>query len=272
MNQSSFQKIWISNSTRHGNRYAWRVAGKVVGAVVLAMALLTGLTFLALWLHWPMGTVSLVVCLGITALVIWMALRIGRQASRDTLIFCQDREDRLFVIDARKFVPYERGILGFFSMAAHTQKILRNLTQSGVLERYLSEKQSLVGLEPQILRVENLRERPEEYALVCRVRYPHGGEGKASYRLIRGLEDEAGLLRALESLREAEHLVEPRKNPQPARILASGLFLVVLVALCALSHPAVGQLPDTLYFPCLGLAMVALWIFLYFIIKQRRGE
>ena len=73
MNQSSFQKIWISNPTRHGNRYAWRVAGKVVGAVVLAMALLTGLTFLALWLHWPMGTVSLVVCLGITALVIWMA-------------------------------------------------------------------------------------------------------------------------------------------------------------------------------------------------------
>ena len=241
MNQSSFQKIWISNPTRHGNRYAWRVAGKVVGTVVLAMALLIGLTFLALWLHWPMGTVSLVVCLGITALVIWMALRIGRQASRDTLIFCQDREDRLFVIDARKFVPYERGILGFFSMAAHTQKILRNLTQSGVLERYL-------------------------------VRYPHGGEGKASYRLIRGLEDEAGLLRALESLREAEHLVEPRKNTQPARILASGVFLAALVALCALSHPAVGQLPDTLYFPCLGLSIVALWIFLYFVIKQRRGE
>ena len=158
--------------------------------------------------------------------------------------------------------PAERGILGFFSMAAHTQKTLRNLTQSGVLGRYLSEKQSLVGLEPQILRVENLRERPEEYALVCRVRYPHGGEGKASYRLIRGLEDEAGLLRALESLREAEHLVEPRKNPQPARILASGVFLAALVALCALSHPAVGQLPDPLYFPCLGLSIVALWIFL----------
>ena len=138
MNQSSFQKIWISNPTRHGNRYAWRVAGKTVGTVVLAMALLAEMVFLAFWLHWPMGTVSLVVCLGITALAIWMALRIGRQASRDTLIFCQDREDRLFVIDARKFVPYERGILGFFSMAAHTQKILRNLTQSGVLERYLA--------------------------------------------------------------------------------------------------------------------------------------
>ena len=175
------------------------------------------------------------------------------------------------MIDARKFVPYERGILGFFSMAAHTQKILRNLTQSGVLERYLSEKQSLVGLEPQILGWKTC-ESAQRNTPWC------AGCGTPTAERARPFTASSGDWKTKPAASGAGVPAGSRasgRTPEKSsagRILASGLFLVVLVALCALSHPAVGQLPDTLYFPCLGLAMVALWIFLYFIIKQRRGE
>ena len=42
--------------------------------------------------------------------------------------------------------------------------------------------------------------------------------------------------------------------------------------MCVLSHPAVAVMSGELCFPCMGASLAAFCVFLYFIIRQRRGE
>ena len=55
-------------------------------------------------------------------------------------------------------------------------------------------------------------------------------------------------------------------------ILLGGLALAACVTMCVLSHPAVAVMSGELYFPCMGASLAAFCVFLYFIIRQRRGE
>ena len=85
-------------------------------------------------------------------------------------------------------------------------------------------------------------------------------------------EDEELLLRQLERRKSWAGALEAAENRNPFRILASALALLLFAALCVLSHPALGLLPQAIYFPCLGAAFLSLYALVWFILRQRLGE
>ena len=48
--------------------------------------------------------------------------------------------------------------------------------------------------------------------------------------------------------------------------------MLLLVAVTVLSHPAVGRLPDTLYFPLLAVTSLAVILLLCLLLRRHRGE
>ena len=66
--------------------------------------------------------------------------------------------------------------------------------------------------------------------------------------------------------------LELAENRKPLYILLSLLACSGFSLLCALSHPAVALLPQSVYFPCLGAAFAALCCTVWFVIRQLRGE
>lgn len=67
----------------------------------------------------------------------------------------------------------------------------------------MSREGSLTGQEPQIISVEQIREREKNYRVVCRLKYPNQGEGKRTYAIMKGYEDENGLIWELERRRKS---------------------------------------------------------------------
>ena len=65
---------------------------------------------------------------------------------------------------------------------------------------------------------------------------------------------------------------EETENRKPLYILLIVLVFCIFCILCVLSHPAVAQLPQSLYFPCLGAAFAALCSAVWFGNRQGRGE
>lgn len=262
----------MSQRTVRPKGYAARATLPLAGGLLLAMGLIVGISVLTLYLGWPAEGVLLAATVLITAGIVLFAAGLGRCAARDAMIFCQDDEGRMFVVDARRYAGCHRGIAGYVKMAVQTQKVLETLADGETLERRLSERESLQGMEPQILAVENLKENGKSCSLICQVRYPGGKTGRQTYQLIHGYIEEERLLYELGRLRTSERLVESEDNRGFMRILFSVLALFVTAGLCVLSHPAVGELAEAIYFPCLGLAMISLYALIYFIIRQRRGE
>ena len=123
--------------------------------------------------------------------------------------------------------------------AVKTQRILANLT-GVVLQKYMAQPQSLTGLTPQILAVENLKPAAGGYALVCTVRMPGGAEARQSYFVSAGMEDADELLHELEKLRSLESRLEPRDTRHTGALVVSAAAALLLGAVCAASHPAVG--------------------------------
>ena len=81
--------IWMSPDTRKKSRYGLRTLGGIAGIVALAMLLVVGGTVLGLSQGWPAEQVSLLLCLGGTALVVFLAVRVGRRSATDATIFFQ---------------------------------------------------------------------------------------------------------------------------------------------------------------------------------------
>ena len=162
----------------------------------------------------------LLMVLGITALVVALALALGRRSEADTMIYCRDDEGRLFVVDARSYVRQRAGGRDAVGAAVKTQRILANLT-GGVLQKYMAQPQSLTGLAPQILAVENLKPAAGGYALVCAVRMPGGAEARQSYFVSAGMEDADELLHELEKLRSLESRLEPRDTRHTGALVVS---------------------------------------------------
>lgn len=213
----------------------------------------------------------LLMVLGVTALVVALALALGRRSEADTMIYCRDDEGRLFAVDARSYVRQRAGGRNVMGAAVKTQRILANLT-GGVLQKYMAQPQSLTGLTPQILAVENLKPAAGGYALVCTVRMPGGAEARQSYFVSAGMEDADELLHELEKLRSLESRLEPRDTRHTGALVVSAAAALLLGAVCAASHPAVGLLDSALYFPCLGLAFAAVCVVVWFAVKRSRGE
>ena len=111
--------------------------------------------------------------------------------------------------------------------AVKTQRILANLT-GGVLQKYMAQPQSLTGLTPQILAVENLKPAAGGYALVCTVRMPGGAEARQSYFVSAGMEDADELLHELEKLRSLESRLEPRDTRHTGALVVSAAAALLL--------------------------------------------
>ena len=105
--------IWMSPDTRKKSRYGLRTLGGIAGIVALAMLLVVGGTVLGFSQGWPAEQVSLLLCLGGTALVVFLAVRVGRRSATDATLFFQMEGDRLFAVDARRLVHHGRNALDY---------------------------------------------------------------------------------------------------------------------------------------------------------------
>ena len=259
--QGSILHIWMSPGDTKKSRYGVRTLGGVIGITALALLLVAGGTVLGLAMGWPAELLSVVLCLGATALAVLLAARVGRRSLQDATIFFLMEGDRLFVVDARRLVSPGRGLLSQAAAAMEVQRFLDRMIQSPDLPAGADE----------ILKVERMRENRSHYVLSCQVRHPNGQVIRRTCFLIKGMEDQELLLRQLERRERWDSALEQKANPTPFFLLISALVCAGCAALCVLSHPAVARLPQDLYFPCLGAGFAALCCLVYFVIRHRRG-
>lgn len=260
--QGNILKIWLSPDSAKKSRYGWRTLGGILGIAALAVLLTCGG---AVWLTAsgaPVELLSLGLCLGISALTVFLALRLGRRSVQDATAFFWMEGDRLFAVDARSLVYHGRDVLSHAAATMEVQQFLQKLAENPYLPAGADE----------IRRVERIRENRSHYALVCQVRHPSQRTVRRTYFLVKGLEDQELLLHQLERRKSWENDLDAAENRTPFFILLSALACGGFVLLCVLSHPAVARLPQDLYFPCLGLAFAALCVLVYFVIRQSRGE
>ena len=254
--------IWMSPDTSQKSRYGLRTLGGVVGIVALALLLICGGTVLSLRMGWPMESVSLVLCLGVAVLSVFLAARLGRRAVRDATVFFLMKGDRLFAMDARRLVYHGRDVLSYAAAMIEVQGFLRKIAEEPYLPAGADE----------ILKVERIRENRSHYALSCQVRHPDRRVVRRTYFLVKGMEGQELLLRQLERRERWENIWERKEDRRPLYILVSSLACGGFGTLCILSHPAVAQLPQSIYFPCLGAALAALSCTVWLVIRLRRGE
>lgn len=257
------KQVWMSQDTRKKSRYGLRTLGGVLGIAALVMLAAGGGTVLALSKGWFGKEVSLLLCLGAAALGIVLAAGLGRRAVRDTTVFFLAEGDRLFALDARRLVDQGRDLLSHAAAVWQTQQVLRRLVQNPRLP---------AGGE-EIVQVHQIQEKGDHYVLHCRVYTARRRVLRRTYFLFRGMADQDALLSQLERRRKwTLHALEPAENRNPFRILLSALACCALSALCLLSHPEVGRLPQGIYFPCLGAAFAAGCCLVWFAVRQHRGE
>ena len=258
-------QIWMSPSTRDGARYGRRMLLSVAAIVLGMLALMMGGAWFLLYLDPQVKAVlSLVWCLGATALAVWCAVRLGRRSLQDTLIFWLDDTGRLYAVDVRTLLPVSRSLIGHAAAALQTDRMLEEVRQALATRGSIANACEIVG-------VEHIRENRHDYAVRCQIRRGDS-RGVQTYLIVKGYEDEDLLLMQLERRRIGRSHAELHRDRAPLLMLAGTGALILLVALCVLSHPAVGLLPQTIYFPCLGLAMLPIFLLVYLAIKRHRGE
>ena len=262
-------KIWVSPD-KEKNRYRGGAAWKAAGIAVVMMALTVITVALSFFLSASFGIsreqILMTGCILTVLFGVWLSVRLRNRVLRDAQIFFIDDDGRLYVLDALLFIQYRRGFPGFARMDRDMRK-----EKEAVLQQMRKEHLMPAGAV-EIVKVDSMRERSRNYSLVCRVKYGHGGTGRRTYLLAKGYEDERGLLWELERRKSWQPALEMRKDHTSAYILISVLLFAVCTGLCILSHPSVAYLPQTIYFPCLGLDFAFVWVLTYLIVKRRRGE
>lgn len=121
----------------------------------------------------------------------------------------------------------------------------------------------------EVRSVERLKEHRTCYTLVCRVRPPGRAMVRRTYFVGKDMEHLESLLRQMER-RERGVSLELEENRTPFAIVVSILVCCGFSGPCVLSHPAMAKLPQAIYFPCLGIAFLALCCAVWFGIRQRR--
>lgn len=256
------EQIWMSQDTEKKNRYGLQMLGGIVGIVVLALVLILVGTVVGFQLGLPMKLVSVILCLGVTAFMVIFAMKLGRKSVKDVTVFFLMEGDRLFVLDSRKLVDFGTEALSHAAAMVKIQKFLDRMARDPYLP---------VGAD-EIVKVERMKVNSTHYALVCRIRHPSGRVARRTYFLVNGLENQEQLLLQLQRRLQWASSPEMTENRNPLWIFLSALICFCFVSLCVMSHPAVGQFPQSIYFPCLGGAFVALCCAIWFGIRQHRGE
>lgn len=256
------KNLWMSRDSGGKSRFGLRSLGGVLGIVALALLLTGGGTLLMLRRGLPVQGLGLMLCLLVTALVMTLALRLGRRTVQDATVFFLTEDDRLFIRDARELVDYGRNAVDNVLGAFKTQQLLRELAQ----------RRDLPGRAREIVKVEKLKDRGGSLSALCLVRDINGRPFRLTCFLVRGMENEEELIRQLERRRNWRNALEEQDSRRPLYILLSSACLAAFTALCVLSHQAVSLLPQEIYFPCLLGAFIAVCFLAWFAVRQRRGE
>lgn len=264
-------KIWMSNAARNKKGYAKRQTVLIYGSIFLAVIIIFVCIVLADRYGWSIQRVSEILVLGISVAIIFIAVRIGLAFGRDVMIFCQDDDYDMYVVNALAYTDYRRGALGFISMAKQTQNILTDIKNDRILERWMMKEKKLSPIATKILWVEKIRPNAKSQTVVCRVQEPNGATRRCSYIIRDGYERQDELLLALETKVKGQYQ-EVHRNYNPLGIFISAVVLLACVVICTLSHTANGFLPASCYYPSLLFTFVPLYSLLYFIIRQARGE
>lgn len=259
--KQKLKQVWMSPGARKGSRYAWHTLGSVMGILLLAVLSAAGGTVFILY-RGLSQELLLGLCIAVTLLVLWLALQAARRSVKEDTLFFLAENDRFYGIQARMLVKYSGNVLGQSLGAISVQKLLRQMA-----------KQTFVPAEAEeILRVEHIRENRCDYVVRCWVRYHDGHMARRTYFVVNGIEDKDLLLYQFRRRQGGTEASGVWENRNLTGMLFSVLALLVSGAVCAASHPAVGKLPQMLYFPCLGAAFAAFCVWVYFMVRQHRGE
>lgn len=258
---TEIRKIWIHTSGSK-SRYALHTAGAVVGITLLVLLLAVGGTVLVLRQGLPAAAALTGLCLAVTALAVWLAVRAGRRSLGDATVFFLTGADKLYLLDTARLQSGRGSLAARAADAFRLQDFLRRLAADPVLPAAVLE----------VCRVEQIRENRNCYAAVCQLRRGSGQAFRRTVLVVKGMQDEDLLLRQLERRQGWENTLELRENRNPIFILLSVLACGTLAALCVLSHPAVGRLPESCYFPCLAGAFAALFCVVWSLVRRGRGE
>ena len=255
------KKVWMSPGVGRPSRYGLRTLGGILGIAVLAAVLTGGGAVLALTLELPAEAFSLALVCGVTALALVLAVLLGRRNIKEATVFFLTQDDRLFAVDARTLTYHGHTPLDHAIGIMKTQALLTRLAEQPFLP---------VGAE-EICRVTGLQENRGCWAIRCRVRCPNGRTALRTRFLVRGVPEEDLLLWELERRKHWEDALEPRQDRKVPAIICTILALAVLGTVCVLSHPALGRLPQSLYFPCLAAAFAAAVVLVSLVVLRRRG-
>lgn len=255
------QQVWMSRDVDGRSRYAVRLFSGIMGIALLAVVLIGGGTVLIFWLNLPRELFSLLLTCGVTVLTVVLSLKVGWRSVRDATVFFLAENDRMFVLDARDLLRRGRHLLDYAQGSAETQHFLNRIAQR---DRLPEEAAELLG-------VRTIKENHGYYTVLCRICYPNRQIVDRNYFVVRGCENEEMLLQQLERRRDAV-LPERTISRMPMRILLSTIVCIGIILICVFSHPAVGMLPQVIYFPCLAGVVIAAFFIIYYVIRYRRGE
>ena len=191
-------RIWMEEHYGEKDHFALKITLYLLLLLAFAITMPVGVTWLALYFKWPITEVTLITCIVDVILVVWLARECGHRVHRYCTVFCQDDRGGLFAVDIGKFAGYSRGLTGYIIMLRNMQRVVKNMKERHVLERYMVENKSLNGLETEILSVYKMRPVRLGFKAVCRVKYRNGRTGKKKYLLVSGYENEAELISAFE--------------------------------------------------------------------------
>ncbi|WP_294561368.1 hypothetical protein [uncultured Traorella sp.] len=257
-------RVWMPPKLKNKNHYALVMPGSFMGIMILAFLLIIS-TVLIFQNSEYKPLILLLVCIGITILIIRLAFMLGRYSKKNTLLFCM-HQDHLYIIDASMHIRFHRGLSGYVHMAVETYRRLEEIKEG--IEKYDELPKEAI----EIIKVDSLREWRHHYALVCRIKDAHEKIIRRTYLMMKGYEHEDELRMLLERKRTVSRTVEIKEDHSLFYIFVSMASLFLFIILCFFSHPSVQVLSERLYFPLLGCTFIALYITLYLIVKYRRGE
>lgn len=256
------KKIWMSPETKKKSHFFLGTTGVILGIVLLSVLLILTGSILIEILGLSKKVFSLFLCIGVTILGVYLALKTGQRSLQNTMVFFLTEEDRLFVLDVRTLVYCGNNFISYQKASGKIQTYLRKLSQKPFLPRDAHE----------IVKVNFIKENRNSYVLNCQIKYQESFMEEQTFFLVKGYEEEELLLYQLERRKTWENVLEPSTRKTPFYILISGLSMVLCGGVCVLSHPMIEKLPQEIYFPFLGLAYLFFSIFLYFIVRYRRGK
>ena len=259
--QEPIIQIWMSPSTQQKRPYGLFLLGGILAIVLFTLLLTCGGIILGLHSGQSMELLSLFLCLCVPTLAIFFSVKLGRSSAGHATVFFLMGGDRLFAIDTRRLVYHGDTPLDYAISALELQKYLSKF----------ADRPYLPARADEILKVKQLREKRTHYVVICLVRHPNRHIIHRTYFLMKDVEYHEQLLQQLERRKKTNASFESTDDRSILLPLICFIAGIIFSALCVLSHPAVAQLPQNIYFPCLGAAFATLCCGLFLALRRHLG-